>query len=96
MQLGLWILGVGLFLSAIAAPKFLRPLEGVLRHIGRSLMRLLGAIALAALFFFLMTPIGWARRLFGDPLNRAWDTTVPSYWKPVPSDTAPQRYQRMY
>jgi hypothetical protein len=40
-------------------------------------------IVLGVVFFALITPFGWVRRLFGrDPMARRYDADAPSYRKP--------------
>lgn len=53
-------------------------------------------IALALLFFGVFTPIGWFVRLIhGDPLARAPDDRLDSYWMPR-SASSLERYFRQY
>ncbi|MGW2478130.1 hypothetical protein [Streptomyces sp. NPDC001665] len=41
-------------------------------------------VGLAALYFGLVTPLGWAVRTLRDPLRRHWDTDRDSYLEPPP------------
>jgi len=48
-------------------------------------------------YFGVVTPIGWLLRLRGyDPLDRRFDATASSYWKPRPPSPEVSRYFRQF
>lgn len=50
---------------------------------------------LAAVYFLVFTPIGWLLRATGyDPMERRWDRTATTYWKPRPEPPETRRYFR--
>jgi len=54
-------------------------------------------IVLAFVFFFVVTPIGFTKRLFGwDPLHRRADPSD-SYWQPYSErQRNPRHYEKMF
>ena len=58
---------------------------------------LVSFLILLLLYYVLLTPIGWLRRIFvGDPLTRTWDTEARSYWSDRETSADPERYLRQY
>ncbi|HUQ68831.1 MAG TPA: SxtJ family membrane protein, partial [Planctomycetaceae bacterium] len=54
-------------------------------------------VVLAIAYFGVVTPIGWLLRWRGyDPLDRRFDATASSYWKPRPPSPDVQRYFRQF
>jgi hypothetical protein len=79
----LWALGVGVaFLAAaLAAPRILAPLNRAWLKLGDLLHRIVNPIALAILYYGVVTPTGLVMRLFGqDPLRLRFDKAAKSYW----------------
>lgn len=78
-------------------PAVLGPVErawmamaGVLGHVN-------ARIILTALFYLVMTPIGWIVRLGRDPMDRRLDPAKPSDWirrQPEPADL--EHYRRQF
>ncbi|MDX2531237.1 hypothetical protein [Streptomyces europaeiscabiei] len=42
----------------------------------------LGGLGLAALYFGVLTPVGWCVRAVRDPLRRSWDADRAGYLEP--------------
>lgn len=96
---GPWILGLAAFaiLSALIAPKILRPLEMVLAGILRIVMTAVTYVVLTLAFFLVFTPIGLLVKLTGkDLLNRRFPTDAKSYWVPVEIDGPANRPDKPY
>jgi hypothetical protein len=54
-------------------------------------------VILAVIYFGLMTPIGWSRRLFGRrTLEMKFDASQNSYWTPREKLPEPKSYLRQY
>ena len=74
----------GLLVTAIVAPRFYRPVFRFLDGIIQALLKAFTWAVLAAVYFFLFTPIGlilrWINR---EPLDRRARTPVESYWQAV-------------
>ncbi len=52
---------------------------------------------LAAIFYLVMTPIGWCMRIMGhDPLERQFDREAETYWVPRSQESDPSRYFRQF
>ena len=78
----LWALAIGIILlvSALAFPGRLQLPYRVWMALGQALGWLNTRIILSVVFYGLFTPIGWARRYFGeDPLSRSFETGVETY-----------------
>jgi hypothetical protein len=66
---------------ALAAPRLLAPLNRLWLKFGDLLHRIVSPIALAILFYGVVTPTGLLMRLFGkDPLRLRFDREAKSYW----------------
>ena len=78
-----WWLGFSI-LFAVAAflyPSLLTPLNWLWTKLGLLLFVVIGPIALGAMFYFCIAPIGAIMRLAGkDPLSLKMDTGVNTYW----------------
>jgi hypothetical protein len=84
-----WVLvGAGVvLLSALAAPRLLRPLEWLLARLFRLVTATLTYVVLTVVFFVVLTPMGLLRRLFGkDGLGLRPDPGRSSYWVDVEPD----------
>jgi hypothetical protein len=68
---------------ALLAPASLGPLNRIWAKIGQLLHRIVSPIALAVLFFCVVTPTGLLLRLIGkDVLRLRFDKAAASYWIP--------------
>jgi hypothetical protein len=68
-------------LLALAVPRALAPLNRLWLRFGDLLHRIVSPIALAILFYGVVTPTGLLMRLFGkDPLRLRFDREAKSYW----------------
>lgn len=66
---------------ALIAPDTLTPLNRMWAKLGALLHQLVSPIALAILFFLIVTPIAISMRMFGkDPLRMKLDADLESYW----------------
>lgn len=79
---GLAVLLAGLFLTtALTAPEYLARLNRAWLILGDRLHRVVSPITLGVIFFLLLTPVAWVRRLAGiDPMQRKFDPTRSTYW----------------
>ena len=79
----LWAVGVSLTFGviALAIPAVLGPLNRLWTAFGQLLHRITSPVALAILFYGVVTPTGLLMRLFGkDLLRLRFDRNAPSYW----------------
>lgn len=92
--LRLWALGLaGVFLLlALTVPKLLAPFSRLWMRFGMLLHRIVSPVALAVLFYGVVTPTGLLMRLFGkDPLRLRLDKSISSYWiQRSPSEPTPE------
>ena len=83
----LWGVAAVLWLLALAAPRWLAPLERTMATIFRGVTTALTAVLLTIFFFLIVTPIGLIMRLVRkDPLGKRFDRERASYWIDVPPD----------
>ncbi|MGF1546681.1 MAG: SxtJ family membrane protein [Thiotrichales bacterium] len=88
-----FVTGLALALWGAIAPRSLRPLYRGWMRLGAGLGWLNARLILSAVFFLVLTPIGWLLRLFRhDPLRRAWTPGATSYR--VPSQPRPRDHLR--
>ena len=57
---------------------------------------LVSRLALAVVFFGILTPIAWLRRRRGDLLDQQFDPAATSYWQPRRSRRPPDDYFRQF
>lgn len=79
----LWALAASVAILALAvfAARLLRPFNRLWTQFGLLLHRLVGPVALAILFLFVVTPTGLLMRLFRkDPLRLRRDPSASTYW----------------
>ena len=54
-------------------------------------------VVMAIIFYLVVTPVGIIMRLTGrDPMERAFDRTAKTYWKPRNTDPDSAGYFRLY
>lgn len=91
----LWATGAGLAAFYYAVP----PVRRLLYALWMTALHPIGWVfsnaLLGAIFFLLITPIGWIRRAFGhDALNLRADDALESYWIAEDPGGDPSRYYR--
>jgi hypothetical protein len=92
-----WVAAGGLAVAAAAAPRALRPVWIAACAVALPVGWLLSRVLLAAIYYGVVTPLGWIARLAGhDPLQRRIDRTAPTYWAPRPPPPPPERHLRQY
>ena len=95
-----WLGGIGgaLVVLGLLVPLVLRPVYRVWMALAVVLGFVMTRVLLTTVFFFVLTPIGLLMRVFGnDPMHRALDPKIPSYWiKKAYTDASPGRLERYY
>ena len=82
---------------AVTWPAALRKLYVGMMIVTYPLGVVISYVILFVVFFGVFWPIGLLLWCLGrDPLDRAWDPTVSSYWSPRPPDPALQRYFQQF
>ena len=94
---------VVLVVSAVAAvvgliePKLLRPIYVIWMAAVLPIGWVVSHVMIAVVFYLIITPIGLTMRLLGrDPMERKFDATAKSYWKPRQQQTETNRYFRQF
>ncbi|MCP4201141.1 MAG: hypothetical protein GY769_04325 [bacterium] len=78
---GLWIGGPIAGLLGLAVPIAIKPLFIALSVVAFPIGIVVGTIALALVYYLMITPIGLIFRLIGrDPLHRGFDPSSTTYW----------------
>jgi len=85
-------------LSGLAHPPLTRPVFAVWMILARILGYVNTHILLALVFYTLFTAIGGVMRIFGrDPLDRAWQPELNSYWQRRETPLLPHdHYERQF
>lgn len=97
LALGVLAAGAGGALAIFASLKLARALYRGWMHAVLPIGWTFSLLLLAVVYFALLTPIGWLRRLFGgDPMARRLEPKRDSYWIDQQSPTDPQRYFRQF
>jgi hypothetical protein len=76
----IWIAGATLIVLYAAMPRIRRPLYVGWMYAVMPVGVCVSYLLLAMTYFLVLTPIGLARRLFGDPLQRRFNRQAASYW----------------
>ena len=77
----LWIGGPLLSIVGLAVPPVMRPVFIGLSLLAFPIGYVIGFVALASVYYLLITPIGLALRLFGrDSMHRTFDRDSTTYW----------------
>jgi hypothetical protein len=89
--------GVALALLGLAIPRALRPVWVVLMVVNYPIGWVITHVVMAMIFYLVVTPVGIIMRLTGrDPMERAFDRSAKTYWKPRRTDPDSARYFRQY
>ena len=89
----------GITLGAIlwSLPQIARPFYILWYGVACTIGFVIGNTLLAAVFFLLVTPTGWVRRLLGKPtFAKTFDRRVTTYWRDAPKPAAPSSYYRQF
>lgn len=91
------ILGAVLLLAGLIAPRVLKYPNKAWMFLAEILGYISTRIILAFVFFFIVTPIGVVKRIFGwDPLGRRSEPAA-SYWRPYSErQRNPRHYEKMF
>ena len=93
----LWGIGAVSVVAGLLAPQRFRLLYFTLTYATFPLGWLVSHLALAVIYYWVLTPIGFLRRrLSGDPLKRAFDSNAKSYWEARGADGNIGRYFKQY
>ena len=92
----LLVLGFVLFMWSLVLPKSLVPVSRAWMRFGETLGTVVSTILLSAVYFVVVTPIGWLMRATGtDPVDRRLERGGGSYWKPYVKSGSPKDYEHM-
>lgn len=94
---GVAALGIAFALLGLAAPRAVRPVFVVLMVINYPIGWVVTHVVMALIFYVVVTPLGVIMRLCGrDPMERRFDPSTKSYWKPRRTETDSSRYFRQF
>jgi saxitoxin biosynthesis operon SxtJ-like protein len=93
----LWGLAVAGRLVGLVRPEWLRPVYLALMVVTWPIGWVVSHVALAGVYYLILTPVGLLFRLSGrDPLKRAFDRSVSTYWEPYNPNRGLERYLRQF
>ena len=94
---GLWIAAAVVGIAGLAWPRLVLPVYIVMMAIALPVGMVVSTVLMTAIYFLLLTPIGWLLRLFGhDAMRRKVDAGLASYWIERPARIEPRRYFKQY
>ncbi len=89
--------GVALGAVLWAFPQIARPFYVVWYGLACAIGFVTGNALLAAVYFLLVTPTGWVRRLLGKPsFSKTFDRRATTYWRDAPKPAPAARYYRQF
>jgi hypothetical protein len=89
------VAGALMALLGLAYPRSLRPVFLGLSLLAIPIGIVVGEVALAVVYFGVVTPTAWISRRFGhDPLQRNFQPDAASYWQPKRPPQGPASYLR--
>jgi Saxitoxin biosynthesis operon protein SxtJ len=99
MPVAAGLVGLGVILAALGFlfPRALRPVWIVLMVVNYPIGWVLTHVVMSIIFYLVVSPVGVIMRLSGrDPMERRFDRSAKTYWKPRHSDPGSARYFRQY
>jgi hypothetical protein len=93
------VVGIGIALAGLGLtiPQALRPVWVVLLFVNYPIGWVVTHVVMGLIFYLVVTPVGVIMRLTGrDPMERAFDRSAKTYWKPRRTDSNSSRYFRQY
>jgi hypothetical protein len=94
-----WLAGCGGGLGLVLrlAPRFAKPFYVIWYGLGCCVGLIVGNIAIAAIFYLVITPAGLLLRIFGrDPMERRFEPGRKTYWNDAEKVEEVERYFRQY
>jgi len=94
-----WLAGIGAVVGVALwlVPQVARPFYLAWHGLGCCIGFIVSNTAVTAVYFFVVTPIGLALRLFGrDPLRRRFERERESYWEDAEKPGGAERYFRQH
>jgi len=93
----LWIGGPALGLIGLVVPPLMRPVFVGLSLVAFPIGYVVGFVALAFVYYLLVTPIALVFRLLGrDPMHRRFDLSATTYWIRRPETPSAKRYFQQF
>jgi Saxitoxin biosynthesis operon protein SxtJ len=93
----LWVLAVAVRLLGWLRPAWVKPIFLGLTLATWPIGWVVSHLALAIVYYLVITPIGLAMRIAGrDPLRRAFEPKAITYWEAYKPDQGPDRYLKQF
>jgi hypothetical protein len=89
-------LGGLLVLAALVVPTALGPVERAWMALAHAISKVTTPIFMGVVFFVVMTPIGFIRRMFGSPIIRSGDRATSRWEAHTPADALGERMERQF
>jgi hypothetical protein len=78
--ISIWAGGGLLAVLGVIGPSLIRPWYAALMLLTYPIGWCVSHVVLAAVYFLVVTPIGWLVRRFHDPMTRRFEPAQPTYW----------------
>jgi hypothetical protein len=89
--------GVVIVVLGFTLPRAVRPIFVALMVVNYPIGWVVTHVVIAVIFYLVVTPVGVIMRLSGrDPMERGFDRSAKSYWKPRRSEIDSSRYFRQF
>jgi hypothetical protein len=93
----LWIAAGAVLIGYSAVPSMRRPAYLGWMYAAYPIGWIVSHLILLIVYYLVLSPVGLLNRLFRrDPMQRRWDPTAATYWKPHRPASGPERYFRQY
>jgi len=89
-------LGGLLIVAALVVPTALGPVERGWMALAHAISKVTTPIFMGVVFFLVMTPIGFIRRMFGSPIIRSGERTASRWEAHTPADALGERMERQF
>jgi len=81
-SISIWSIAAVMAIAGLCAPRLIQPVYTGLTRLTYPLGWVLSHVLLLAMYFLVITPLGSLVRRFHDPMERGFDRSAKSYWKP--------------
>ena len=93
--LSIWIAGGIISVLGLLRPAIIRPIYILVVRLTYPIGWVVSHLVLLALYFLVMTPVGFILRRFHDPMQRRFDAQRKSYWLPHEASPAARYFRQL-
>lgn len=98
LPVALWVAGVGATAGLLLylVPQVARPFYVVWYGLACCVGLVVSNLMLAGMFYLVITPFGWLRRLGKPSLRKGFDRQCSTYWQETGPEAPPHRYYKQF